>query len=476
MLSLGCCITSFFLYLCLVLPISSTFNQHLKKFFSEAIVMIVITSEQNAFVVIARFRSGTRNPDRTWSYSLQSCIEQFSDAFPDFNIEYDVFKKHRLRLIKGYENKHCICKGRSTGRPTVLTEEVVNDIQQRIDQSPKKSIPQLSAQTGNRPEMRNHYRGHKMSLWLNLIPQLHRPNEGDDSSMRHHHFQEEGDQYYDGSVREQTLQKPQLIHIIAPPPSPVSPRTMPTITSTTQMPPKSDTALQATTTECPPNHTTATPLSKYSNNNNLLKKLATTHYQSYTTALTVTIAVGCFLLLLNILIFAGIYHQRDRTKNKLKKKEELAEAGSCSSSSGENYDSKSSMYEPHRIGYDSCKTSCELSRTASFERKVTPNFIGEYSYEKQSLHDSKRTELSLQEFKSSPPPGIRRTDLPISPPSYSNDEQSENIISPTIPEPPPPPKHQPPSSNSQIGILRPHGVPTTPGTMKKRVQIQEISV
>lgn len=38
-----------------------------------------------------------------------------------------------------------------------------------------------------------------MSLWLNLIPQLHRPGEGDDISMRHHHFQEEGDEYYDGN-------------------------------------------------------------------------------------------------------------------------------------------------------------------------------------------------------------------------------------------------------------------------------------
>ncbi|KAK5645435.1 hypothetical protein RI129_006735 [Pyrocoelia pectoralis] len=108
---------------------------------------MVFTSEQDAFILMAHFRSGTRNPDGTWSYSLQSCIEQFSEAFPDVNIEYDAFKKHRLRLIARYENKHCICKGKSTGRPTVLTEEVVNDIQQRIQQSPKKSIPQLSAQT-----------------------------------------------------------------------------------------------------------------------------------------------------------------------------------------------------------------------------------------------------------------------------------------------------------------------------------------
>ncbi|KAF5298556.1 hypothetical protein FQA39_LY11757 [Lamprigera yunnana] len=69
--------------------------------------------------VMAHFCSGTRNPDGTWSYSLQSFIEQFSEAFPDVNIEYDVFKKHRLRLIRRYEDKHCIDKGRST----VLTEE-----------------------------------------------------------------------------------------------------------------------------------------------------------------------------------------------------------------------------------------------------------------------------------------------------------------------------------------------------------------
>jgi hypothetical protein len=53
--------------------------------------------------------------------------------------------------------------------------------------------------TGLRPEMRNHYRGHKMSLWLNLIPQLHRPG-GDDLNMRHHHFQEEGAQFYEGEL------------------------------------------------------------------------------------------------------------------------------------------------------------------------------------------------------------------------------------------------------------------------------------
>lgn len=145
------------------------------------------------------------------------------------------------------------------------------------------------------------------------------------------------------------MQKPTLIHVIEPPAPVPPPKTTAPATTTTPLPPKSDTALQATTTECPPNHTVPGPVTKLSNSNNLLKKLASSHYQSYTTALTVTIAVGCFLLLLNVLIFVGIYHQRDKTKAKRKKKEELVEAGSCSTSSAENYECKAALYDAHQV-------------------------------------------------------------------------------------------------------------------------------
>lgn len=106
------------------------------------------TPEQDAFILMAHFRSGTRNEDGSWSYSLQSCMEQFFEEFPDENIAYDNFKHHKSVLLKRYEEKHCICKGKPTGRPTVLTENVVQDIRQRMHRSPQKSIPQLSAQTG----------------------------------------------------------------------------------------------------------------------------------------------------------------------------------------------------------------------------------------------------------------------------------------------------------------------------------------
>lgn len=93
------------------------------------------------------------------------------------------------------------------------------------------------------------------------------------------------------------------------------------------------------------------------------------------------------------------------------------------------------------------------------------------------------TELTLQEFNSSP--HKRMESLRHHPPDVtastttSQDEGRNVVTSPSIPEPPPPPKNQPPPQAvtcNQAGILRAHGVPTTPGTMKKRVQIQEISV
>lgn len=40
---------------------------------------------------------------------------------------------------------------------------------------------------------------------------------------------------------------------------------------------------------------------------------------SYTAALGVTVGVGCLLLVLNMLIFAGIYYQRDRSRRKTRR-------------------------------------------------------------------------------------------------------------------------------------------------------------
>lgn len=155
----------------------------------------------------------------------------------------------------------------------------------------------------SKPKLRSHYRGHKMAVWLNLIPQLHQP--GDDVTMRHHHFHEREPHYYAGAVRAESLSR-------LPPPLLPAPMTDSHVTSQ-----------GIANTECITttvlDDETINPLGSSSsedtgNDEEILQQLASKNYYSYTAALGVTVGVGVLLLILNMLIYAGIYYQRDRRR------------------------------------------------------------------------------------------------------------------------------------------------------------------
>ncbi|XP_023290587.1 neuroligin-4, X-linked isoform X2 [Orussus abietinus] len=147
-----------------------------------------------------------------------------------------------------------------------------------------------------RPKMRSHYRGHKMAVWSNLIPQLHHPGD-EDVSMKHHHFREREEHFYAGPVRDEWY-------------TPVS------LSRTSR-------TGEVTTIAC------TTPISQEVITENItarlndmedkveqLHRLTSRPYYSTTTALTITVGVGCILLALNMIVFAGIYYQRYRDKKK----------------------------------------------------------------------------------------------------------------------------------------------------------------
>jgi hypothetical protein len=149
--------------------------------------------------------------------------------------------------------------------------------------------------------------------------------------------------------------------------------------------------------------------------NSLFRRLTSNQYQSYATALTVTIAVGCFLLLLNVFIFAAIYYQREKRATYTKKKEELTEIEnhhSSSTASLERYQQKGSR-----------KSSLQSVSGAAF---------GEYSCYDEKLRSKEKqrvltdlctaVELPMQEYKFSPPAcgsnaGSRRS---ITPENYGH--------------------------------------------------------
>lgn len=63
----------------------------------------------------------------------------------------------------------------------------------------------------------------------------------------------------------------------------------------------------------------------FNNMEGFLRHLTNGQFQNYSAALAITIGVGCFLLLLNILIFAAIYYQRVKRTLDAKRKEEFTE-------------------------------------------------------------------------------------------------------------------------------------------------------
>ncbi|CAK1541355.1 unnamed protein product [Leptosia nina] len=159
------------------------------------------------------------------------------------------------------------------------------------------STHQKYLEIGIKPRLKNHYRAHQLSVWLRLIPELHRAGM-EDVATRHNLFRNHNDQdLYEGIVRPDPLAR--------------------TDNEIRRNSTYSDTALTtvdtiiATCVTIVPNR----DLQPY-NNTDTLASLEAAGYAAYSTALSVTIAIGCSLLILNVLIFAGVYYQRDKSRSR----------------------------------------------------------------------------------------------------------------------------------------------------------------
>ncbi|XP_053604570.1 neuroligin-1-like isoform X2 [Plodia interpunctella] len=140
--------------------------------------------------------------------------------------------------------------------------------------------------------VKSHYRGHKMALWLHLIPQLHRPG----AAPRHHQFRSHPDMFA-GDI-------------------------FPELYTTTAAIDDEEDSTEAEdeppdVEECEPSPSPRPALSALPAPRPTPREDSLTldsQYYSYTVALGVTVGAGCFLLALNVLVFAGIYLQRGRRR------------------------------------------------------------------------------------------------------------------------------------------------------------------
>ncbi|XP_025268574.1 neuroligin 4-like [Camponotus floridanus] len=161
-------------------------------------------------------------------------------------------------------------------------------------------VHQKYLEIGMKPKMKNHYRAHQLSVWLRLVPELHRAGM-EDVDSRHNLFRGHSDpSLYDGSVRPDPLSR-------------IS-EEFKRKNLSTDPPTTTDYSITTCVSLIP-----GTNLQNVHNaSTDTLASLDAAGYAAYSTALSVTIAIGCSLLILNVLIFAGVYYQRDKTRLEVK--------------------------------------------------------------------------------------------------------------------------------------------------------------
>ncbi|XP_041974133.1 neuroligin-4, X-linked-like [Aricia agestis] len=171
------------------------------------------------------------------------------------------------------------------------------------------TLHQKYLEIGMKPRMKNHYRAHQLSVWLRLIPEIHRAGMKD-VVAKHNLFRNHNDmELYDGLVRPDPLTRANYYD--------------PTL-ETYRRPNMSldpSTTIETYVTTCisvvSPRPDSLVTQSRNDSRQDV-SNLEVAGYTAYSTALSVTIAIGCSLLILNVLIFAGVYYQRDKTRLQVK--------------------------------------------------------------------------------------------------------------------------------------------------------------
>uniref|UniRef100_A0A182VQ40 Carboxylesterase type B domain-containing protein n=1 Tax=Anopheles minimus TaxID=112268 RepID=A0A182VQ40_9DIPT len=210
-----------------------------------------------------------------------------------------------------------------TGNPN---EQLENDhVRDRtrfknIEWTPYESVHKKYLNLDTKPKLKNHYRAHRLSFWLNLVPDLHKP--GNDDVPSGHHELEADDE-------EPPVAMPTVKPLNPPQRDPATIGSNYTLFTTQVFSllnfssygilPNGSRHLPGTR----PIHPVTAESSEGGDDDGTgaggvgaggMSSSQEDGFAAYSTALSVTIAIGCSLLILNVLIFAGVYYQRDKTR------------------------------------------------------------------------------------------------------------------------------------------------------------------
>lgn len=125
-------------------------------------------------------------------------------------------------------------------------------------------------------------------------------------------------------------------------------------------------------------------------------------FAAYSTALSVTVAIGCSLLILNILIFAGVYYQRDKSRMEAKKVSEngglLAPAHSISGDLGtpghHNRQHQQQQHQRQHANHTNNQGMNKNSQPTSLQTHLPPPEFADQPSSKMVVYDNNTAHLA----------------------------------------------------------------------------------
>lgn len=249
-----------------------------------------------------------------------------------------------------------------------------------------------------RPRLKDHYRAHKVALWNWLIPELEEAGAKYPDSDAEAWHSSENPKHFIGPVRP--LDPFRFLH--------TTPATV--TTEAPALPTPSDEYL-------PPNVSAAhgsapRPVNRSSE---AVTGAPGGQFLDYTTALTLTVAIGLSLLVLNAILFAALIYKRDRNSLGPKIKYDSASAQPlCTVDSGiRSVSTHEALSSPVKEGKQACGVDLQCTELHTFP---TPPDIGDRNTE-VTFHTSNSMHSILSQPTSQfiPPPPLLATTPPTPP-------------------------------------------------------------
>ncbi|XP_028966562.1 neuroligin-4, X-linked-like [Galendromus occidentalis] len=216
---------------------------------------------------------------------------------------------------------------------------------------------------GGKLEVDDHYHAHRLALWTNLIPLLHRPG-GPEVDTLHHQLSDD---------ETHSVMHPHLQH-------------------------QSEGAIRHHH-DAVHNAKDTTPTRSGFGFDSLLVRQG----MPYASALGVTVAVGCSLLVLNALIFAAVYYQRDKTVKLLQKNGVRSKANDPTKQAVESEEGVRSSFR-NKCPVQENKKSREIAQMESLCHSHSTTLCGHHqTHEMHECHEHQHLhQLTMSEVMNAP--------------------------------------------------------------------------